>query len=527
MDYSKLTLREKVLQTFIVTIREVNRHGGPEKFFRDYPVGGMYYSLRPATAGTVELGTGTNPQRLAQCRAASRFPLLICADGCKLPGQSVDPSARAVGAIQTEQAAYSYGRIIGMQMNGNDIDWVLYPVADLLYHRDMPLFAFSDDPAVTAKLCRAIIRGIQDQGVCATAKHFPGIGTCNLNMHFGPGSNRLPLDEWMQTYGYVYRELFQEGVCSVMTTHMTFPAYQNRCENGYYPIATFSHKLTTELLKQELGFSGAVVTDALNMGGAATGDPIEEAVQTFRAGSDLLLWPPVEAADRIVELLQSGEIPMSRLDDALARIERMRQFRERAQCRKDYAVPDAAQVDAMAAQLNRDGLCLLRNALGLLPLGQADGKKILIVDITDESKRASSVLLKEELERRGFAATILRDIYDVASNVCWQEDIDALQEQYDLVILNMDMEYATMWKPQYMLVWAIHMFERKKKIILNYGSAFFADTYLPEEATYIEVNAVATALTVKELVDRMLGLAPWTGKRVLHSKPLIQTDASC
>lgn len=526
MDYSKMTLREKVLQTFIVTIREINRHGGPQQFFSDYPVAGMYYAYLPGSEGTVETGTGTNPQRLSECRSASKLPLLICADGCSLNGQTILASERAVGAIQSEDTAYLYGKILGMQMKGNDVDWVLCPIVDLLYSREMPLFALSDDPVLTAKLSRAIIRGIQDQGICATAKHFPGLGTCNINMHFGPGQNLLSIEDWMTSYGRVYKEAFQEQVCSVMTTHITFPAYQIEGENGFYPIATYSSKITTELLKNTLDFQGVVVTDALIMGGMATGDQIEECVQAFRAGADLLLWPPVEAADRIAELLESGEIPMSRLDDALNRIQRMRAFREHAIQTKQGCAPDVSYVDHASAEINQKAICLLRNRQDLLPLGKHTFHKLLIVDVTDDGKSTSSILLKNELARAGFSVEVVRNIYDVPSRVCWQSDIAELQSRFDLVIFNVDMEYATAWNVPFMLVWASHLFDKKKKVIVNYGSPFFADTYFPEDPTYIEVNADPTAETVHSVVERLLGLVPFTGKPILHQKPQFLPTAS-
>lgn len=520
MNFQNMTLREKVLQMFIVTIREVNTHGGPSKFFSEYPVGGLYYDYRQDTEGTIEMGTGTNPARLAQCRAASHTPLLVCADGCAMPGQRIIPSEAAIGSIQTEDAAYHYGQILGTQMNSNDIDWLLGPIVDLLYCREMPLFACSDDPVLVSKLCCAVIRGIQSQGVCATAKHFPGLGTCNLNMHFGPGQNLLSFDEWMESYGKVYRSAFAENVCSVMTTHITFPAYQNKCEDGYYPISTFSHAITTTLLKEKLGFRGAVVTDALIMGGMTSGNLIDETVQAFRAGADFLLWPPVEAADRIVELLESGQIPMSRLEDALARINRVRTFRESS--KTDVADLSLSDVEERSKQLNEQAICLLRNQCNLLPINKDIIKTILIIDATDEGKAQTSPLLQRELVAYGFRADIARHIYDVPSRVCWQSDIDSLQQKYDLIILNLDAEYATAWNEPFMLIWAFHLFSKQKKLVINYGSPFFADTYFPDDPTFIEVNGKSSPSTIASLVERMLGVAPFEGHRVLHSTPLIQ-----
>lgn len=520
MDFQNMTLREKVLQTFVVTIREVNTHGGPTEFFAKYPVGGLYYDYRQGSEGTIEMGTGTNPARLAQCRAASRTPLLVCADGCAIPGQRIIPSEAAIGAIQTEEAAYLYGQILGMQMNCNDIDWLLGPIVDLLYCREMPLFACSDDPDLAAKLCCAVIRGVQSQGVCATAKHFPGLGTCNLNMHFGPGQNLLPLDTWMDSYGKIYKAAFDENVCSVMTTHITFPAYQNSYEGRYYPIATFSHAITTDLLKEKLRFDGAVVTDALIMGGMTAGDLIEETVQAFRAGADLLLWPPVEAADRIVQLLEAGEIPMSRLEDALNRISRMRTFRQNA--KKDAAESPLHYVERISKRLNEQAICLLRNQCSLLPLNQEIIKRILIIDATDEGRDQASPLLQVALMNCGFHVDVARHIYDVPSRVCWQSDIDKLQQQYDLVILNLDAEYATAWNEPFMLIWAFHLFSKQKKLVINYGSPFFADTYFPDDPTFIEVNGKPSPSTMDSLVQRMLGIAPFEGHRVLHTAPTIQ-----
>lgn len=515
MDFSKMTLKEKVLQTFIVTIREINKHGEPKEFFEKYPVGGMYYSYLKGSEGTVEVGTGLNPARLAECRAASKLPLFVCADGTAMRGQTVSTSAEAVGSIQTEEAAYNYGKLLGMQMNDNTVDWILMPIVDLLYSHEMPLFAVSNDPETTAKLNRAIIRGIQEQGVCATAKHFPGIGTCNINMHFGPGQNVLSYDEWMKTYGYVYKEAFKENLASVMTTHMTFRAYDDEGENGYYPIATYSSKLTTDLLKGELGFEGAVVTDALIMGGMATGNLIEETVQSFKAGADFLLWPPVEAADRIVEALESGEIPMSRLDDALERINKMRTFRENALANHTYDEPSADFVNKTSENMIKNGICLLRNDIDMIPLNPENYKNILIVDVTDESDNGSSKLLQDELKSRGIETEIQRDIYDVPSRVCWQDDLDELQSGYDLVIFNVNTSYATTWNVPFMLIWASHLFDKKKKLIINYGSPFFAGTYFPEDPTFIEVNNGPSKTSVKAVADRILGIEEFTGKSVL------------
>lgn len=518
-----MTLKEKILQTFVVTIREINKHGGPEEFFKKYKVGGMYFGLLPDELddGKPEMCTSLTRKRLAECRKASQIPLLVCADGVEIDGQEIKVlTSKSIGSSRNMQDAYNLGKIYGMQMNANDVDWLLGPIVDLYCDSSMPLFAMSDDPEVVAAANREIIRGVQDQGVCATAKHFPGLGTCNINMHFGHGKNVLPFDEWMETYGYIYKETFKEDVLSVMTTHTMLESYTKDYENGFAPIATYSTKLTTELLKDKLGFKGAVVTDALCMGGCSTGNVIDETVQAFKAGADLLLWPPVEAADKIEELILSGEIPMSRLDDALERINRMREFRNKALDSKSYDTPDKDVADELSREIIKNGICEYKNEIGLLPLDKNKIKKILLLDATENEMVHSTPLIKKALEEEGFVVDIRDgDICDMISQVCWQDDIEALQDRYDVVIFNMNMEYATSWKITYMLVWASQQFDKKKKIIVNYGAPFFAETYFPDDHTIIEVNDGFTYESVAHLVsDALLGRFKMTGKKVLTGK---------
>ena len=522
-----MTLREKILKTFNVTIREINTHGGPEKFFEKYPVGGVYYGEEAALrdeAGRF-MGTQYDLDALNEIKKYSKNKLLVCADNCIIRGQENDVFVmRSLGASLSEEDAYNVGKIMGMQMNDKGVDWSLEPSIDMCFDPLMYLTAISDDPKVIAKLYRQVVRGIQDQGVCATVKHFPGLGTYFVNMHIGPGSNILPFDEWMETYGYTYKEMFKEDVMAVMTTHTTLKSYDNELCDGFYPTATFSKKLTTDLLKGELGFQGAVVTDALIMGGMATGDLVAETVQAFKAGADILLWPPVEAAEAIEKAILDGEIPMSRLEDALARIERMENFRNKALENKAYDEPDAKWADTMKGEIAKHGMCQLRNEIGLLPLSAEKYKNVLVVDVTDENcvvsdpDPVSAKLLKEELERRGIKATVRRDIYDVPSRVCWQSDVDKLQDEYDLIIFNLNASFVAQWSEPHMLIWNSHLFDKKKKVIVNYASPYFANEYFPEDPTFIEMNCSPTKTTVKMLVDGLLGEMEFEGKPVIDRK---------
>lgn len=513
----EMSLREKILKTFVVTIREVNKHGGPKEFFEKYPVGGFFF--REAAGGLdengVEIGTGHSYEKYLECVKASKKKLFVCADGVPLDGaKNLRILGRTFGASKSIEDAYELGRLYAINFHAKNVDMILGPSMDLCIDPLMYLHAVSDDPKFTAELYKAQVKGIQDNGICATSKHFPGLGTYFVNMHMSPGANKLDFDTWMETYGYTYKELINAGVMAIMTTHVTLKSYDSEGDHGFYPIATFSPKLTTELLKEKLGFKGVVITDALIMGGNATGDDVAEAVQAFRAGADLLLWPPVEAAEKIEELILSGDIPMSRLDDALERIGRLEEFRNKAIAENKIPKPDIDYVDKKMVEIVKRGVCLLRNDIGLLPINKEKHKKIVVVDGSEKGAAPSTMLLKDELERRGFEVDVVRDIYDTSSTVCWQPEINAIQDKYDLAIINMDCNFVAQWSVAHMLIWASHMFDKKKKVIVNYGSPYFASEYFPEDPTYVEMNCKAHPETVKFLVDGLLGEVEFTGTSI-------------
>ena len=511
-----MTLREKILKTFLVTIREINSHGGPEVFFDKYPVGGMYYGEGNALVNEIglEVGSQMTYETLLTCKKHSKNRLWVCADGCAIRGQKLHNNTKSLAASgNMEEDAYNYGKIIGMQLNDKGVDCVLGPAIDMCFDHTT-IWGLSNDPELTAKLYRQVIRGIRDQGVCATAKHFPGMGSHHLNMHVAPGQNVLSFDRWMETYGYTYQEMFKEDVDSVMTTHITLRSFDDETHEGYWPIATYSKKLTIDLLKEKLGFQGAVITDALVMGGMATGDLVAETVQAFKCGADFLLWPPVEAAEVIEEKILSGEIPMSRLEDALARIERMEKFRLEALEKGAFDIPDPEFADKATEKIIKDGICLLRNRDNMVPLCKEKYRKALIINASEDLEGGGCQALKEKLEARGIQADVCREIFDEQSFVCWQSDIDELEKDYDLVLFHVQTEHR-IWNIPLLIIWGSHLFKKSKKVIINYGSEYFAHDYFPEDPTFIQMNCNPTAMNVKALAERLFGEEPFVGKPAL------------
>ena len=519
MRLKDLSLRDKVYRTIVLNVKGIKGTGTIQEFFDKYPIGGLYYAKGPAE-GLIEAvpgDTSTRADFVKKCKKASKYPLILCADGATIE-DGPKPSAPALlGACESEELAYKWGKSVGMQMNYNKVDWVLGPCVDLPLFRCTETISgtMSDDPVYASKMYAEVVKGIQDQRVAATAKHFPGIGTHHVNMHVSPGHNTLDFDEWMETYGYVYKEMFKVDIMSVMVSHITLRSFSEKIDFGNAPIATFSKDITIGLLKEKLGFDGVVVTDALTMGGCTTGNHVEEAVAAFACGADILLWPPVEAGDRIVEELERGNIPMSRLDDAIDRIQRLYDrlgIEDNTERERKPSDPDF--VKETFETINQKGIVLLKNELSILPLKKNSGR-ILINLIASESKCNYS---DEKIEGAEIVASELRNAgYEV--DIKWnyvnflEKSIKAELDPYDYVVIMLDSPISIgATRDCFNSAWTAHLIPMEKKIIVNFSTPYFIDDYFPDDKTFLHIGYAINPQNSKAAAEAILGKFPITGK---------------
>lgn len=512
MSFEDMTLKEKIYQTFIVNNYIIKQEKSVEDFFNKYPVGGLYFANSyVADLGNLMVeGAVSGSDFVGKCRKFSKVPLFVCVDGIDIPGTK-DISVSAVGACKDESIYYDYGKSLGLNLNYYDVDCILGPCIDMKMERlaDFNSMCTTDDAEFNGKMYSEIVKGIQDRGVAATAKHFPGQGTYHVNFHFGPGRNIFDYDKWMATYGYSYKKMFEQDCMCVMTSHLAFPAYTTESEDGYPPIATYSKKITVDLLKKELGFKGAVITDALTMGGMACGNQAVEAAQAFKCGADFLLWPPIETAEIIEEKILSGEIPMSRLDDALSRIKRVRDFIDN---NKKKAPDDAKEfVNDVADRAYNGGVELVKNKNDVLPLKKGD--RILVIGNAPDDKRMEEAeKVCEEMRNKGLDVTFQKYLL-----TCYQKEINEICDPYDKIIFVLNHPYVVgEFDNCGSTTWASHIVDKNKKCYLNFSSPFFVDDYYPDELSIINVNAGINDSSVKAVVERMMGEKEFTGKAHLN-----------
>ncbi|MBD1842821.1 beta-glucosidase [Cyanobacteria bacterium FACHB-63] len=298
-----------------------------QHWVQDLGVGGVI--LLGASAGEIAL-------RTQQLQTWASVPLLICADveegvGQRFSGATWFPPPMAIAEVAKRDLtlachyAEQMGRITAQESLAIGLNWLLSPTVDVNNNSDNPVInvrAFGETPEIVGELAKAFIRGAHQHPILTTAKHFPGHGDTAIDSHL-----ELPViphsrDRLEQIELPPFKAAISAGVDVVMSAHLQIPALDPN-----YP-ATLSPKVLTNELRQNLGFEGLIVTDALVMGAIANRYGTEEAcVLAVEAGADILLMPlePEKAITAVCEAVESGRISHDRIQSSVERLWRAKQ----------------------------------------------------------------------------------------------------------------------------------------------------------------------------------------------------------
>ena len=318
---SSLSLEQKAGQLFVswnLSRADGDNHEQLLRWVDEVGLGGVILSL-----GTCDDAASLIPR----LQARAKVPLLLAGDfeggvWFRLQGATELGNQMLVGATGDAALAEGMGRVTGEEARALGFHWVFAPVLDVNSNPDNPIInvrSFGEDPALVSRLGRAFARGVRSAGLISCGKHFPGHGDVASDSHLElptvPGdAARLRRVELRP-----FEAAARDGLESVMTGHLAVPGLG---EAPDVP-ATLSRRILHDVLREELGFEGLVVTDALDMGGVKNKlSPGEVAVRALLAGADVLLMPPDPLAARqaVVDAVKSGRVPMARLDDAVERI---------------------------------------------------------------------------------------------------------------------------------------------------------------------------------------------------------------
>ncbi len=293
-------------------------------------------------------------------------------------GVTAFPGNAALGRAKDPRLAYAVGRQMALELSAMGIGLNLAPVLDVATSRYNPgigIRSFGTDPKLVARLGTAFIRGLQDHGVAACAKHFPGKGAATVDAHVALPTIRLPEVELLRTHVAPFAAAARAGVCSLMTSHARCLAFDKKP-------ATFSRHIVHDLIRKRLRFDGAVISDDLCMGAITSRGPVPAAAwSAWEAGHDILMIAHEPMAQREAVELFRARLARQDFDESRLRIERLSSFQKRSR-----AANPAAGV-RLAREIAQKSVELIRQGTLSLPLIKGKKTVVLFPDFSEVKER--------------------------------------------------------------------------------------------------------------------------------------------
>jgi len=519
---ASLTLREKAAQMVMPWIPGGHALSGrelrnAETLVRQHRVGGFI-------VGKGDLEATKNA--LARLQAASKVPLLIGADvewgaGTRLVGATLFPVQMAVGATGMPSLAYEQGYATAAEARIAGFHLAFSPVADVNSNPANPVIntrSFGEDPAQVGLLVAAYIEGLQDGGMLAVAKHFPGHGDTDTDSHLRLpviDADRTRLD---QVELVPFRHAIQAGAAGIMTAHIALPRIVGRNEP-----ATFSREIMTDLLRGELGFGGLIITDAMNMRGL-TAEGASAVLRAVKAGADILLQPRNTqlSITVIVEAVRRGEISEQRIDESVRRILTAKAqlgLHEGRQTMGDLVWDDLRERnEQLAARIAERSITLVKDSPRQIPIEPE--APVLSIIYTDSRNSSRGAEFEDALRAEGRIVSTIR-INASTSPAAFDDIIAAATRARGAVVVS-SYAQALPWKGEIGL--PPHIAEGLGKLARSRPILFvsFGDPYvlsaLPDLGTY--VLAWSDAPVAQRAAARaLLGLAPISGRLPISIPP--------
>lgn len=454
----------------------------------------------------------------------AKIPLLIGADFERGTAMRLDegasfPHAMAVAATGHPEDAYTIGKITALEGKAAGVPWVFAPDADVNSNPDNPIIntrSFGEDPKRVSEFVAAFVRGVEENGGLATAKHFPGHGDTSTDSHLdlpAVTSDRSHMDRIELA---PFRAAIAAGASTIMTGHLSVPALE---PDPGVP-ATMSPKIMTDLLRDQMGFDGLVVTDALDMGGV-TGlyPPGEVAVRSILAGADVLLVPPVlnAALEAVRDAVATGRIPMSRINEAVMRV-------LRAKAKLGLNKSKLVDLEALARTFDRPeferaaldiadrGVTLLRDDQHILPLDATKPMRALLVAVSGDNDAYPAEDFEKEIRWRvDSLATLRMDTRFVRANTAELPPADSYDVAIAAILVRVADRKGTVGLPNDETAVVDRLLAAGKPVIVAcFGSPYLVERF-PAAKTW--VAAFSTVDVAQRAVGRALfGQVPIGGR---------------
>ena len=448
----QLTLREKIGQT--VVFRHMLYGDIKPEDFREYfknntigftwPMGHPKEVYKPSETllGNPELigrKDDMNIRLMNLINENMSIPVMPATDApqglvpAKFEDHGLLPTASGLGAADSPELAYRYGKTLGDDLYSVGFRWLWSPVADNA-GKFMDSRTLSSDRERNCELLTAFINGVHDAGVATAVKHFPGKDPYEYrDSHFCTSAYTPSLEEWYNEQGKEFIACIKAGVDGIMVGHGCFPAVDNTRVNGAMLPCTLSYKVLTEFIKGELGFEGVVFTDDCDMKGLTSIYQEEKLyVELLRAGNDVVLGPTrLDYVDIVERAVLSGDLPESRIDDACRRVLNLKEkygiFEQGVLPipTEEKRAEIKANLHAVAEEIAARGLSLSANRTGFVPMKKGIKRAAVFYIGYSDLCFENLQYMKDEFARYGVECDIKKG---------YQKSDEVGLEDYDVII---------------------------------------------------------------------------------------------
>ena len=540
-----MTLEEKIGQLFIMLDRKKDKEE-TKRIFDTYHIGGCRYQNEPAEK------IYEQNKYYQEC---SKIPVLIacncdnggsgaCSDGTHIA------TAAACGASEGSDVAYDVGYVSGREGTAVGCSWDYGPVCDLLFNWRNTIVntrAYGKDVDAVIANCRAYIKGVEESGMAACCKHFPGDGVEELDQHLVMGVNTFSCEEWDATFGKVYKTLIDDGIRSIMAGHIALPAYSRKLRPGIKDEdimpATLAPELLTDLLRGRLGYNGLILTDASHMAGMTCAMPRSQQVpRAIAAGCDMFLFfnDIEEDFGYMMAGYKSGIITEERLNDALMRILGLKASLKLHEKKKnDTLISSKEALKVIGCEEHRKlaekaadrSITLVKDTKHVLPISPKTHKRVCAFVISSppisRKNRPDPVkeVVREELEKAGYDVHMHESYYDLIlkEGISLETElksvvigkVEEFKKKYDAVFVFINMKgYAQ--ENNVRLSWSIGHSVEIPWYMQEVPTVFISLNYtnhlldVPMAKTFINAYA-PTREIIRQTIEKVGGLSPFKG----------------
>ncbi len=500
--YAKLSMDERIGQLYIVALytnKDQNHISGVRKLVEQERIGGIILMQDDAEQ---EIALVNEFQK------KSRIPMLFGMDAewglyQRIKTAHKFPWAMTLGAIQDNNLVYEMASKIAEDAKKMGIYWNFAPVVDVNTNPKNPIIgnrSFGSDVQNVIAKSLAYAQGLQDNGVLAAIKHFPGHGDTDVDSHLDLPVVKHSLERLNKIELAPFKALMDKKIGGVMIAHLYVP----QLEKGKNIPASISYDIVTNLLKNKFRYEGLVITDALNMNAVAKKYPAGELdLRAFKAGNDVLLFSQdVPTGKKLIkEAIQKGEISEKRLEESVKKILKTKYLLGLQNLRplSSEGINNVLNNDSHAKiseKLYANALTLLKDEKQLFPLRE---KEVYYLPLEEASHEAFLQELSKEIKVKKIS---FKEIQSIPENA--------------VVIIGLHKDNSTAYKP-YKISWEskrlINQVKSRNKVILNvFGSPYALQDVDISGISSVLVSYENNPLSMKATAEAYLGKQKINGR---------------